>query len=784
MNSITNSEKIHSKKYNVVEYATPSLFKRHQFKTNNEDVEPQQEEELYRSHFLHSKEIKDYFRTNKNIDGKNTISGYDGSVFLDYFILDIDDEDNLQRALSNTRKLLRSLEQNYEIDLASLKINFSGYKGFHVRIPGVLFGGFEPSEKLNEVARSIALRLSDGIVNLDTSVFDKTRLMRVINSFNKKSSLYAIPLTPNEIFSLSIDEIKEMAVQQREITFTDADEYESINRLVELKNECSSISNVKENIKKITHALEPQSSGERHDSLAMLVGKLISAGIKDDDIKNICHHWNQQNLPPKEPEVFEKEVSDLLMRYGNIEGDFWKIKRGKNGINVKVMLYKFINYLNENGIGKIQLGKNYLFIKEEDKLISEYSDTEIKDMVINEIDATIKDNFVKQILIEDLYQHVSKYFKKDLLETVKSIDLLLLRDTKYESFLFYENGIVEVSKKNGVIIHEYKWLEKPIWKDQILKREYSSIKKVKQSVYEKFLWKVVKGDEDRMLAICSSIGYLMHRYKDKNNPRAIVLMDEKVTDVPFGRTGKSLFGKALSYVRNSVRIDGKNYEFNNNAPFQDVSPQTEILEFNDVKKNFDFERLFSVLTDDMRVRYLYDKPYILKFEESPKIMLSTNFSINGIGDSYEARLFEIEFSDYYNARHQPKDDFHHIFFDDWNDEEWNRFDNFIVECIELYLEYGLVEYKRKNILQKKLLNSTSPEFVDFMSMDVANRNYEKDKENFYNDFKRLLGHENDLFGKCPVKKNTFTRWLKIYTEYSGLKYEERKSDGKVYVKLS
>jgi hypothetical protein len=144
------------------------------------------------------------------------------------------------------------------------------------------------------------------------------------------------------------------------------------------------------------------------------------------------------------------------------------------------------------------------------------------------------------------------------------------------------------------------------------------------------------------------------------------LVDEKIPDdgEPNGRTGKSIFGKALSKLKKSSRIDGKNFTFTERFTFQQVYLDTKIIEFNDVTRKFDLERLFSVTTDDMTIENKGEKPFTLSFDDSPKLIVSTNYTIKGQGASFEDRLFEVEFSDYYNENHKPIDDFGNLFFDE------------------------------------------------------------------------------------------------------------------------
>ena len=72
------------------------------------------------------------------------------------------------------------------------------------------------------------------------------------------------------------------------------------------------------------------------------------------------------------------------------------------------------------------------------------------------------------------------------------------------------------------------------------------------------------------------------------------------------------------------------------------------------------------------------------------------------------------------------------FFDDWCEEDWCRFYTFMIECIRYYLEKGLVDYERVNLEQKKLIDVTSEEFVEFAE-ELQEDNWYRRKE-FYGKF--------------------------------------------------
>ncbi len=228
-------------------------------------------------------------------------------------------------------------------------------------------------------------------------------------------------------------------------------------------------------------------------------------------------------------------------------------------------------------------------------------------------------------------------------------------------------------------------------------------------------------------------------------------------------------------MRRSVRIDGRNFKFDKNFAFQSITPETDIIEFNDASKNFNFEKLFSIITDNITIEKKNRDEFFIPFEQSPKILISTNYSVNGFSDSSTDRQFVIEFTDHYNKNHTPVKDFGKRFFEDWNKEEWNSFYNLMMLCVSLYLEKGLAFYNYTGSRIKKLNDFTSPEFREFSEEILNNTEYNKKVllEKFKADFPDYLN----------LKQNTFTKWLNIYASLCNLRIEERKSNGKRFVKL-
>jgi hypothetical protein len=446
----------------------------------------------------------------------------------------------------------------------------------------------------------------------------------------------------------------------------------------------------------------------------------------------------------------------------------------QSGLLGKIKMHKYMQFLEEQGFAKKYLDRDYVFIRTVDNIVEEIQLSKIKDFILDHIKNFYRSNsYFKEALLNEMLDRNRKYFGKGLIECIPSIELDVIRDKKDEANFYFKNGFVKVTRNGCITLHNYSELDGRIWKSQIIERDFNPLNEQQKSVYEKFLFNVAGKSSDRLKTIRSSIGYLLHGYKDSGNAKVIVLVDEKIPDngEPNGRTGKSLFGKAISKMKRASRIDGKNFTFNERFTFQQVYLDTKILEFNDVKRDFDFERLFSVTTDDMTIENKNEKPFTLSFDDSPKILVSTNFTIKGQGASYEDRLFEVEFSDCYNEKHKPLDDFRKLFFDEWDEDEWNRFDNFMLECVELYLKEGLVEYKTINLERRKLLDQTAPEFIEYAEQSIK-INKEYIKKTVYEDFKFLYTDFTWL------KQRTFTNWTKTFANYNGYKYDSRKSSGR------
>ena len=359
---------------------------------------------------------------------------------------------------------------------------------------------------------------------------------------------------------------------------------------------------------------------------------------EDEDRLNQVKAKLRRGVPKKE---IRSQLEDLPIEGGVIDSvidaieeeqasqTFWE-KRGEKG-TIKIVHILFKDFLEENGFFKYcpEGSKNYVFVRVTNNLIDHTSEKEIKDFILNyllELD---------DVAVYNYFAENTKYFREEFLTLLCSIDVLFIEDTKDSSYLYYRNCAVHIGLKEVKPI-DYIDLGGYVWKDHVIDRNFN-ICEVGDFDYRTFIGNVCGNEEGRVRSMESTIGYMMHGYKSLSYCPAVILNDEVISDNPEGGTGKGIFMNALSQMKKLVVIDGKSFAFERSFAYQLVSADTQILCFDDVKKHFDFERLFSVVTEGLTLEKKNKDAIKIPFEKSPKIAITTNYAIKGSGNSFERR---------------------------------------------------------------------------------------------------------------------------------------------------
>jgi hypothetical protein len=444
----------------------------------------------------------------------------------------------------------------------------------------------------------------------------------------------------------------------------------------------------------------------------------------------------------------------------NSNKTFWD-KSEKGVIRIVHILFK--QFLEDNGFYKYcpEGGKNYIFVKVTNNLIDHTSEKEIKDYVLTHLQK------LDDIGVYNYFADQTRFFKEEFLSMLSTIDILFIEDDKDTSYLYYRNCAVQVTKDEVKSI-DYLDLGGYVWKDHVIDRNFNMCEVTDRCDYKKFIRNICANDDGRVDSMESTIGFLMHGYKNLSFCPAVILNDEVISDNPEGGTGKGLFMNALSNMKKVVTIDGKSFAFERSFAYQLVSADTQILVFDDVKKYFDFERLFSIITEGLTLEKKNKDAIKIPFAKSPKIAMTTNYAIKGSGNSFIRRKWELELHQYYSKAFTPLDEFGKLMFGDWNDDDWCEFDNYMIGCLSNYLHTGLVKSKFVNLKIRQLSAETSHDFIEWCglvegqpknnTMDTDIRLY---KNELYNDFV----NEYPDYGpksKMTISRTKFYKWLVAY----------------------
>jgi len=471
--------------------------------------------------------------------------------------------------------------------------------------------------------------------------------------------------------------------------------------------------------------------------------------------KEIRYQLQDSNL---DSEVIESVLNKVEEE--NAKQTFWT-KNDKGVIKIIHILFK--QFLEDNGFYKYcpEGGKNYVFVKVTNNLIDHTSEKEIKDFVLAHLLE------LDDISVYNYFADNTRFFKEEFLSMLSTIDIYFIADNKDCSYLYYRNCAVKITKDEVTPI-DYLDLGGYVWKDHVIDRVFNICDVTGRCDFRQFVSNINGGDESRVRSMESTIGFLMHGYKNLSYCPAIILNDEVISDNPEGGTGKGLLMSALSNLKKLVVIDGKSFTFERSFAYQLVSADTQILCFDDVKKHFDFERLFSVVTEGLTLEKKNKDAIKIPFSKSPKIAITTNYAIKGAGNSFARRKWELELHQYYRKDFTPLDEFGKLMFGDWNDDDWCEFDNYMIGCLKSYLRTGLIKSKFVNLKIRQLSAETCHEFIEWCGLvDTQQRNVSLDSgiRLYKNDLYYNFIDEYPDYGpkaKMTISRTRFYKWLVSY----------------------
>ena len=654
---------------------------------------------------------------------------------------------NIPDEINHHRDYFKALELYYDnqyFDPSSINISRVCYESYdkdiYINNDSELFNKKEESLKkdIGCLSPSIPIRSENQIVQNLMKWFDANFTM---SKGNRNANLFKLAAAFND-FGVNKNEAERILTGYAADNFT-IREIESI-----IKSAYNNVSN---------HGTKFFEDSYTKDKIE----KQIRSG---DDIKKIKSSFPKM----KEEEILS--AIDNIKESINLT-DFWSYS--KNGL-ISLSPHKYRIFLEQNGFYKMypQGSESFIFVKIVNNIITNTTSAHIKDFVLEYL--YNHDSGMKPY---DFIANTTKFFKEDYLSLIDTTNVEIKEDGKNKCYLYYRNCVVEVSK-NGIKEIDYFDIDGYVWENHIIDRDFKNADPTGCD-FEKFIQLVTGNDQGRQLSMYSIIGYLLHSFKSSSDNKAIIFNDEIISENPNGGSGKGIICNALSHIKRVVTLDGKQFDFNKNFAYQTVTADTQLLVFDDVKKNFVFENLFSLVTEGITLEKKNKDAIKLPVYKSPKILITTNYTIRGEGGSFERRKIEIEMSSYFNERYTPFDEFKKMLFDDWDSLEWSKFDNFMIMCIQYYFKSGLKKYKHTNLDTRKLINNTSFEFFEWMEeeKDIYNVMIEKNElfqmfVNEYGDYQKWLTHKR------------FWQWIDTYSKHKGYTLTKSTNNGRRTVKIN
>jgi len=452
-------------------------------------------------------------------------------------------------------------------------------------------------------------------------------------------------------------------------------------------------------------------------------------------------------------------------------------------------LTEFYNYVSDQfGIRRISEGSglsNQRFILIEKNRIRIIDRNDVNSIITEKMN---RSDHLKSFL-NDIFKQWKKERTEDSLMFLKPFEGKIIEDSEDDAFAFFRNGYIWISKgkeEPEIIFSEDFPRSEFILESSIVKAEATgerelkpvaghfedlrklSVETIENALINSEIYQFIRltsglpkfyFDEDestleakrhtenlkqRFRSICSAIGFQVHGFKRESGNKAIIFVDEIIPEDNNreGRSGKSLICRFLLYwFGNDGRfkvIDGSNRRSDDRFGFSQVTKETKNILLNDVPPNYDLNEAFNAVTKDgVKIEQKKINSF-MKYDL--KVMITTNKTISGEGASFKDRMHEIELSSYFNDNWKPVNEFGHEFFNSaWSGEQWNLFNWFMIYCLALYLQEGLISYEPINLSKRKLINN-SKFWKDARSMNLDSqellRIYESDLQ------RRILNWEN------------------------------------------
>ena len=364
--------------------------------------------------------------------------------------------------------------------------------------------------------------------------------------------------------------------------------------------------------------------------------------------------------------------------------------------------------------------------------------------------------------------------------------LNLFADKKDTAHIRFKNGVVRITK-DKVELLDYKKIKTDgaVWESSILDRDIKLLKNTDGGLFGKFInlamtrnvndenkkdWTKEYGHNEKtkeqLESLISSYGYMIHTHNTSDVLKAIYFIDaDSEIDQPKGGNGKSVVMESLKYFKKTIKVDGKLFrnamDGGGRFNFSNVTIDTKFVIIDDIRPEFTFEMLFSMITGDMEVEQKGKDKIIIPKDKKPKLGITTNYVIPGTGTSYTRRQHIVEFGNYFNRvneeKEKPSDKKHlgKMLYDDFDENDWNEFYNFGFNAVQKYFKNGLIETENSDFQLKVVRASVEGSGGDGIVTGWIDNWIKKDRINYRMDLPKNAPSFDNLYSKFSEENEDY-----------------------------
>ena len=291
----------------------------------------------------------------------------------------------------------------------------------------------------------------------------------------------------------------------------------------------------------------------------------------------------------------------------------------------------------------------------------------------------------------------------------------------------------------------------------------------------------VAEQEQCLVTLFLTIGYLLHRHKSPSAAYAPLFLDYAISDNPKdrnGRSGKTFLLKAVGNLLNKLYIDMQQWAKKSNQQFgfAGVKESTGLIIVDECPEDFAFAYLYSKISDDLEVERKKENPIVIPFSQSPKFGIATNHTLSKHDPSTFARFAPVVVSDYYHVQTSTNnynetrtiyDEFSQNLLDNEYPEcDWQPDIHFMLECLQMYLSLPIAARRQMppmaHIERRELQASIYKDFRQWADDNLGEGSEWLDRKVRTDEL--LNAYNQDTRYNCSPK--SFTEQLKKWCQYA------------------